>query len=110
MTHKNDRRVLLPLGALAAGFSIAGAAMAQQADAPAKETEAVMPAVRAKAGAEPSGKNTLRATSTTIGKGEQKLRDIPQSVTVVTERLMDDRNLDEVKSVLRNTAGVSSVP
>ncbi len=107
MTHKNDRRALLPLGALAAGFSIAGAAMAQQAEAPAKDTEAVMPAVRAKAGAEPSGKNTLRATSTTIGKGEQKLRDIPQSVTVVTERLMDDRNLDEVKSVLRNTAGVS---
>lgn len=107
MTHKNDRRALLPLGALAAGFSIAGAAMAQQTDAPAKDTEAVMPAVRAKAGAEPSGKNTLRATTTTIGKGEQKLRDIPQSVTVVTERLMDDRNLDEVKSVLRNTAGVS---
>jgi catecholate siderophore receptor len=109
MTTKNDRRALLPLGALAAGFSIAGAAMAQQAEpTPApKEGEAVLPAVRAKAAAEPNGKNTLRATSTTIGKGEQKLRDIPQTVTVVTERLMDDRNLDEVKAVLRNTAGVS---
>jgi catecholate siderophore receptor len=26
-----------------------------------------------------------RATTTTIGKGKQELRDIPQSVTVVTE-------------------------
>lgn len=107
MNHKIDRSALLPLGALAAGFSIAGAAMAQQAEAPVAKDEAVLPAVRAKAAAEPNGKSTLRATTTTIGKGEQKLRDIPQSVTVVTERLMDDRNLDEVKSVLRNTAGVS---
>jgi catecholate siderophore receptor len=29
-----------------------------------------------------------------IGKGNQELRDIPQSITVVTEKLMDDRNLD----------------
>lgn len=109
MTTKNDRRALLPLGALAAGFSIAGAAVAQQAEAPAAKDEAVLPAVRAKAAAEPTGKNTLRATSSTIGKGEQKLRDIPQSVTVFTERLMDDRNLDDFKDVLRTTSGVTFV-
>ncbi|WP_298232643.1 TonB-dependent siderophore receptor [uncultured Azohydromonas sp.] len=107
MTNKNDRRALLPLGALAAGFSIAGAAMAQPAEAPANGTEAVMPAVRAKAGAERDGKSTLRATTTTIGKGQQQLRDIPQSVTVVTERLIDDRNLDDFKDVLRTTSGVT---
>lgn len=108
MTKKNDRSALLPLGALAAGFSIAGAAVAQaEAPAPKEGSEAVMPAVRAKAASEPNGKNTLRATTTTIGKGEQKLRDIPQSVTVITERLMDDRNLDDIKDVLRNTAGVT---
>lgn len=53
------------------------------------------------------GKANLRATQTTIGKGKQQLRDIPQSITVVTERLIDDRNLDTVKDVLKNTAGIT---
>ena len=108
MTTKIDRRALLPLGALAAGFSIAGAAMAQQADAPAtKEGEAVMPAVRAKAAGEPKGNDSLRTTTTTIGKGKQALRDIPQSVTVVTEKLIDDRNLDTLKETLKTTGGIA---
>lgn len=55
----------------------------------------------------PEAKTSLRATETSIGKGTQKLRDIPQSVTVVTERLMDDRNLDDFKEVLRYTGGVT---
>ncbi len=53
------------------------------------------------------GKNNVRATETRIGKGKQQLRDIPQSVTVVTEKLIDDRNLDTVKDALKNTAGIS---
>ena len=58
--------------------------------------------------AEPTqGKDTLRATTTSIGKGQQQLRDIPQSITVITEKLMDDRNLDTVKDALRNTAGIT---
>jgi catecholate siderophore receptor len=107
MTTKNDRRALLPLGALAAGFSIAGAAVAQQAATPAQDTEAVMPAVRAKGAAEPKGNDSLRTTTTTIGKGQQKLRDIPQSVTVATEKLIEDRNLDTLKETLKSTAGVT---
>jgi catecholate siderophore receptor len=121
---------LLPLGALAAGFGLAGAAVAQQAaptapaaasapaaaasapaasqpvaDAPAGE--AVMPTVRARAAGERSGKQSLQATTSSIGKGQQALRDIPQSVTVVTERLIDDRNIETLKEALRNTAGIT---
>jgi catecholate siderophore receptor len=66
-----------------------------------------MPAVRARATAEPAGKDSVRATTTTIGKGKQDLRDVPQSITVVTEKLLDDRNLDTLKESLKNTAGVS---
>ncbi|HYE71167.1 MAG TPA: TonB-dependent receptor plug domain-containing protein, partial [Aquabacterium sp.] len=62
--------------------------------------------VREKAEA-PEGKEALRATTTTIGRGNQELRNIPQSITVVTEKLIDDRNLDTVKDVLRNTGGIS---
>jgi len=35
---------------------------------------------------------TCRPNQSSIGKGNQDLRDIPQSVTVVTEKLIEDRN------------------
>jgi catecholate siderophore receptor len=93
-------RALLPLGALmlAASFSSFAQTTTDKALAPVTVKE------RAEA---PEGKDALRATQTTIGKGMQELRDIPQSITVVTEKLIDDRNLDTVKDVLRNTAGVT---
>jgi catecholate siderophore receptor len=101
---------VVPLGALAAGFGLATAALAQPAapaqKAPAKE-ESVLPTVRAKASVEPQGKDAYQATETRIGKGKQDIRDIPQSLTVVTEKLIDDRNLDNVKEVLKNTAGIT---
>lgn len=91
------------LGAIAAGFGLAGPAGAQTAAAPSTE----MPVVKATATATPQSKDTVQATTTRIGKGEQELRDIPQSVTVVTEKLMDDRNLDTMKDALRQTAGIT---
>ncbi|MFN3809769.1 MAG: TonB-dependent receptor [Roseateles asaccharophilus] len=98
---------LLPLGALAAGFGLASAALAQTAPVEPAKTENALPVVRAKASTERAGKEDYQATETRIGKGKQELRDIPQSVTVVTERLIDDRNLDTLKDALKNTAGIS---
>jgi len=69
--------------------------------------EITLPTVKVEAEAEKTAKETYQATKTRIGKGEQELRDIPQSVTVVTERLIDDRNLDTLKETLHNTAGIS---
>ena len=96
---------LLPLGALLLAGSFSASAQTQ---APANPENATLPTVmvREKADA-PEGKDTLRATETQIGKGTQKLRDIPQSITVVTEKLIDDRNLDTLKEVLKNTGGIS---
>lgn len=94
---------LLPLGALLLAGSMS--AMAQQNTGEADKTlKAVVVKEKAEA---PEGKDALRATTTSIGKGNQALRDIPQSVTVVTEKLVDDRNLDTLKDVLHNTAGVT---
>lgn len=73
----------------------------------ADAADTTLPTVRVEATTETSAKDTLQATTTRIGKGKQELRDVPQSVTVVTERLIDDRNLDTMKEVLHNTAGVS---
>lgn len=52
-------------------------------------------------------KATFNARRTTIGKGNQALRDIPQSVTVVTEKLITDRNQDTLKDALHDTAGIT---
>ncbi len=112
MTRKNNtKNIALPLGALAAGFGVATLALAQTATppAPADGTEAdnALPVVRARAAAEPGSKESVRATTTNAAKGTQALRDVPQSITVVTERLLDDRNLDTLKDALKNTAGIS---
>ncbi|AEG93520.1 TonB-dependent receptor [Ramlibacter tataouinensis] len=67
-----------------------------------------LPAVTVREQAEvPQTKNDLRVRRTEVGKGNQELRDIPQTVTVQTERLIDDRNLDDFREVLRTTAGVT---
>jgi len=114
MNRCNDSRavrpfpVLRPIAAFIAGLGFADVAGAQSAPTEQSENAGkVMPAVRAKATAEPSGKDTLNATITTIGKGKQELRDVPQSITVVTEKLLDDRNLDTLKETLKNTGGVT---
>ena len=92
----------------AAPAAAASAPAAQQAPAEAAGT---LPAVTVRDSAQDDGSTTsktqLRATRTEIGKGNQALRDIPQSVTVMTEKLMQDRNLDDFREVLRTTAGVT---
>ncbi|GLK89750.1 TonB-dependent siderophore receptor [Pseudomonas turukhanskensis] len=44
----------------------------------------------------------------TIGKGEHKLKDIPQSVTIVTRKAMDDQNLNTLNEVLERTTGITT--
>jgi catecholate siderophore receptor len=92
---------LLPLGA----FLLAASAGAWPQAAPEGR---VLPTVTVRErAAAPQAKNDLRTRRTTIGKGEQDVKDIPQSVTIQTERLIDDRNLDDFREVLKNTAGVT---
>jgi len=91
---------LLPLGAMLLAASFATSAHAQ--------AEKTLSTVTVREKAETAeGKDSLRATETSIGKGKQQLRDIPQSITVVTEKQLDDRNLDTVKDALKQTAGIT---
>jgi len=93
---------LLPLGAMLLAGSMS--ALAQTGEADGKTLGTVVVKEKAEA---TEGKDAYRASETGIGKGRQQLRDIPQSITVVTEKLIDDRNLDTVKEALKNTAGIS---
>lgn len=100
----------MPLGALAAGMGLSllsSVSVAQNQGAPAPEATLPTVSVTGKADNKPEAKSTYQATTTTIGKGKQALRDIPQSITVVTEKLIVDRNLDTMKDVLRQTAGIT---
>ncbi|ALM83516.1 TonB-dependent siderophore receptor [Bordetella sp. N] len=54
---------------------------------------------------ENSGSYTSRTV--TIGKGQQALKDIPQSVTVVTRQRMDDQNANTLDDVLANSTGMT---
>jgi catecholate siderophore receptor len=110
---------LCSLGALAAGLglsllgspALAQTAPNQAAPAAVAQTagaESTLPTVSVKGKLErPEAKTSYQAVTTRIGKGNQALRDIPQSITVVTEKLLDDRNLDDFKDVLRATGGVT---
>ena len=98
-------KVVLPLGAMMFAASMGAFAQTPAAQGDEKTLKPVV--VKADAEREQEGKNTLRTTSTRIGKGKQELRDIPQSVTVVTEKLMDDRKIDTVKEALKMTSGIT---
>jgi catecholate siderophore receptor len=86
---------------------LAGSFSAVAQDTGTEAVKTLKPVTITEKAEEAQGKDSVRATTTSIGKGKQELRDIPQSITVVTEKLVDDRNLDTLKDVLHNTAGVT---
>lgn len=109
---------LLPLGALAAGFGllnsgawaqtapVAPAPAASAAAAPAARPETTMQPISVKAKAETDA-ISLRATTTGVAKGNQDIMDVPQAVTIVTERLMNDRQVDTLNEALHLMGGIS---
>jgi catecholate siderophore receptor len=103
-------RKLLPLGAMVAGMTLTPeTALAQAAASPDKDPPAVpevtLPTVPVR---EVREKNTgYQATVTNVGKVPQMPRDIPQSLSIITEQLMQDRNATTVADALRNVPGVT---
>lgn len=58
-------------------------------------------------GATTEGTNSYTTGAVTIGKTAQSLRETPQSVTVVTRKLMDDKNLVSLDQVMAQTPGIT---
>ena len=48
-----------------------------------------------------------QSSTTNIGKTNQALKDIPQSITVVNRNLMDDKNATTLRESLRNVSGLT---
>jgi hypothetical protein len=53
------------------------------------------------------GTGSYTAPAVTIGKNAQSLREIPQSVSVVTRQLLDDQNLTTLDDAMRTVTGIT---
>ena len=97
-------RALLPFGALMLAASVSGWA---QSGADSASAATLAPVTVTDKAETLQGKDALQTRQTNIGKGTQDIRDIPQSINVITERLIDDVKLDTLKQALHYTAGIT---
>jgi catecholate siderophore receptor len=102
-------RLALAVNLALLSLAVSQPVAAQATPEEAKKDEKTLATVRVTADkpAEIEAKESYQVLTTRIGKGKQALRDIPQSVTVVTEKLIDDRNLETLKDVLHQTSGIT---
>lgn len=107
LRRARSKRLTPSLLATALAASLGAQAQSGALPEEKKDAQKLKPVVVEEKAEQPQGKDAIRATSTTSFKGNQDLRDIPQSVTVVTEKLINDRKLDTFKEALNNTAGVT---
>ncbi|MEO7399355.1 MAG: TonB-dependent siderophore receptor [Polaromonas sp.] len=113
-----SERALLPLGALMLAASVSGWA---QGTAPTTDASAA-PASSTAQAAQLEGKSlapvtvtgtrdraaqTYQSGSTSVGKVPVPAKDIPQSLTVVNEKLIHDQGKDSFKSALENVIGIT---
>lgn len=97
-------KALLPFGALMLAASVSGWA---QSSADVEAARTLAPTTVTGRAEEPQGKDSVQTRQTSIGKGTQDIRDIPQSINVITERLIDDAKLETLKQALHYTAGIT---
>src|SRR5690606_35081193 len=64
--------------------------------------------VQGHGGLETDGTSAYTSSQVTIGKGEQSVRDTPQSVSVVTRQRLDDQNLNTLGDAMRYTTGMKT--
>ncbi len=106
-TSANTVRLRQSALALAVAAAVNAQAQTPPESAEKKDAQKLKPVVVQEQAEKELGKDSVRAVNTTSAKGNQPLRDIPQSITVVTEKLINDRHLDTVREALTNTAGVT---
>lgn len=57
--------------------------------------------------AQTEGVDSYTSNALTIGKGAQSLKEIPQSVSVLTRQQLDDQNLNSLSDAMRNVTGIT---
>lgn len=103
------------IGKTATGYVLVPAPAAQPASAAVSQASAEqnMPAItivgQLEAGATTEGSGSYTARSITLGKGEQAMKDIPQSVSVLTRQRLDDQGITDLREAVNNVTGVVGV-
>ena len=105
----------LALGKTSAGYVLVTAPAAPTAPvgqpAAASAVGATLQEVTVTAAPERSGatedSSSYAPATVSVGKGQQSLKDIPQSVSVITRQRMDDQALNSIDAVMAQTTGVS---
>jgi len=104
---ESRRRKLLPLGAALMAASLN--TLAQQPAATDKEktqAEKTLSTVNVQADAD-IPQDGMRATVTRVGKTLQDPHDIPQAVTTVTNKIMEEQQVGSLREALRNVSGLT---
>ncbi|MFJ4387318.1 TonB-dependent siderophore receptor [Pseudomonas sp. NPDC089408] len=57
-------------------------------------------------GATSEGSGSYAARAVTLGKGSHTLKEIPQSVTVITRKRLDDQGITDLQDALNHTTGI----
>ncbi len=96
---------LLPLGAALSGAAFAAESVTDSTVI--DDQEMVMDDVKVKAAREKQANRFKAETSTTGSKTEMALRDIPQSISVVKEELIESQNAFNLRDALRNVSGLT---
>ncbi|MGJ7543480.1 TonB-dependent siderophore receptor [Variovorax sp. LT1R16] len=87
--------------------SVPGAGASTPAQAGTNTLAEVRVTAQAERSATTEGTGSYASRIVTVGKGEQTLKEIPQSITVVTRQKMDDQNLHTIDDVLAQTTGIT---
>ncbi|MET4575496.1 TonB-dependent siderophore receptor [Ottowia thiooxydans] len=81
--------------------------------APPTGDAATLPSVTVTALAERSatteGTDSLAARAVSINKGDQAIKDIPQSISVLTRKQMDERGIVDLKDAINDTTGTVGI-
>lgn len=76
----------------------------------ATQLEATTISASALTGATTENSGSYASPVVSIGKGDRSIKEIPQSVSVITQQRMRDQNMSTVSDVLANAPGVTTVP
>src|SRR5471032_929808 len=101
------------IGKTATGYVLVAAPVPTSAAASSVAVERSMPAItvigQAEQGATTEGSGSYTARAISLGKGEQAMKDIPQSVSVLTRQRLDDQGITDLREAVNNVTGVVGV-
>jgi len=103
------------IGKTSTGYVLVAAPMSAPTAAAnaASAAERTMPSItivgQAEQGATTEGSGSYTARKLTIGKGEQAMKDIPQSVSVLTRQRLDDQGITDLRVAVNNVTGLVGV-